>query len=130
MKNHLPVSLQPIVAFAYITGWRTPSEILTLEWRHVDLTAGEVRLDPGTTKNDDGRVFPLTRELRRVLDLDVGSWLWPGVEVSACVVDESLRCMSGCAFDLDESAPSAVGDEQVGAGSTGEQAIQGCDVAS
>ena len=68
VKNHLPVSLQPIVAFAYITGWRTPSEILTLEWRHVDLTAGEVRLDPGTTKNDDGRVFPLTRELRRVLD--------------------------------------------------------------
>jgi integrase len=68
VTHHLPVHLQPIVAFAYITGWRTPSEILPLEWRQVDLTAGEVRLDPGTTKNDDGRGFPLTRELRRVLD--------------------------------------------------------------
>ena len=34
----------------------------------MDLKAGEVRLDPGTTKNDDGRVFPFTMELRRVLD--------------------------------------------------------------
>jgi integrase len=30
--------------------------------------AGEVRLDPGTTKNDDGRVFPFTSALRRVLE--------------------------------------------------------------
>jgi integrase len=67
-KGHLPVSLQPIVAFAYITGWRTPSEILPLEWRHVDMKAGEVRLDPGTTTNDDGRVFPFTRALRRLLE--------------------------------------------------------------
>jgi integrase len=29
---------------------------------------GEVRLDPGTTKNGEGRVFPFTRELRRVLE--------------------------------------------------------------
>ncbi len=68
IKHHLPGSMQPVVDFAYITGWRTPSEILTLEWRLVDLKAGEVRLDPGTTKNDDGRVFPFTRELRRVLE--------------------------------------------------------------
>src|SRR6266849_3071898 len=57
VTHHLPVHLQPVAAFAYITGWRTPSEILPLELRQVDLTAGEVRLDPGTTKNDDGRVF-------------------------------------------------------------------------
>ena len=62
------VNLRGIVAFAYITGWRTPSEILSLEWRQVDLNAGEVRLDPGSTKNGDGRVFPFTRDLRRVLD--------------------------------------------------------------
>ncbi len=68
VKNHLPVHLQPVVDFASITGWRTPSEILTLEWRHVDMKAGEVRLDPGTTKNDDGRVFPFTNALRRVLE--------------------------------------------------------------
>ena len=68
VKNHLPSNLQGIAAFAFITGWRTPSEILPLEWRCVDLNAGEVRLDAGTTKNGEGRVFPFTRELRRVLD--------------------------------------------------------------
>jgi integrase len=68
VKNHLPVHMQAIVEFAYITGWRTPSEILPLEWRQVDMKAGEVRLDAGTTKNGDGRVFPFTTELRRVLD--------------------------------------------------------------
>jgi len=31
------------------------------------MNAGEVRLDAGTTKNGDGRVFPFTSELRRVL---------------------------------------------------------------
>ena len=52
----------------FITGWRTPSEILPLEWRCVDLHAGEVRLEAGSTKNGEARTFPLTRELRRVLD--------------------------------------------------------------
>ena len=51
-----------------ITGWRIPSEIQTLEWRQVDFLAGELRLDPGTTKNDDGRVFPMTGEFRAVLE--------------------------------------------------------------
>jgi len=68
VTHQLPRSMRGITAFAYITGWRTPSEILPLEWRHVDLTAGEIRLDAGTTKNGEARTFPLTRELRRVLD--------------------------------------------------------------
>jgi integrase len=68
VTHQLPVHIRPIVAFAHVTGWRTPSEILPLEWRQVDLKAGEVRLDAGTTKNGDGRVFPLTSELRRVLE--------------------------------------------------------------
>src|SRR5207244_4442665 len=68
VKQHLPVHMQPVVDFAYITGWRTPSEILPLEWRQVDMKAGEVRLDAGTTKNGEGRIFPFTTELRRVLE--------------------------------------------------------------
>jgi integrase len=43
------------------------SEILTLERRHVDLEAGTLRLDPGTTKNRDGRVAYLTSELKAAL---------------------------------------------------------------
>jgi integrase len=46
--RHLPTSMQPVVTFAYVTGWRINSEVLTLQWRQVDLKAGEVRLDPGT----------------------------------------------------------------------------------
>ncbi len=55
---HLPGPVQPVVRFAYLTGWRVPSEVLRLEWRQVDFTAGTVRLEVGTTKNQDGRVFP------------------------------------------------------------------------
>jgi integrase len=68
MTHHLPVHMRAVAEFAYITGWRTPSEILPLEWRQVDMKAGEVRLDAGTTKNGEGRVFPFTTELRRILD--------------------------------------------------------------
>lgn len=53
----LPDDLRPIAQFAYLTGWRE-SEIRTLQWRQVDFGANAVRLDPGTTKNDEGRVFP------------------------------------------------------------------------
>jgi integrase len=68
VKQHLPAHMRPVVEFAHITGWRTPSEILPLEWRQVDMKAGEVRLDAGTTKNGEGRVFPFTTELRRILE--------------------------------------------------------------
>ncbi len=64
----LPADLRSVVTFAYITGWRIASEVFPLEWRHVDFRAGEVRLDAGTTKNGEGRVFPLTDELRALLD--------------------------------------------------------------
>jgi integrase len=40
------------------------SEVLTLERRQVDLEAGTLRLEPGTTKNDDGRVVYLTPEVK------------------------------------------------------------------
>ena len=32
--------------------------MLTLLWKQVDFEAGEVRLEPGTTKNDESRTFP------------------------------------------------------------------------
>jgi integrase len=57
---HLPEGMRPAVTFAFVTGWRINSEVLSIEWRQVDLRVGEVRLDPGTTKNGEGRVFYLT----------------------------------------------------------------------
>ncbi|MCI0423021.1 MAG: site-specific integrase [Acidobacteria bacterium] len=68
IHRHLPAHVKPVATVAYITGWRTLSELLPLEWRQVDFNgAGTLRLDPGTTKNGDGRVFPMTRDLRAVL---------------------------------------------------------------
>lgn len=54
---HLPDAVRPVVQFAYLTGWRK-GEILSLQWRQVDFEGGVVRLDPGTTKNNEGRTFP------------------------------------------------------------------------
>ena len=68
VRAALPAAVQPIVTFAYATGWRIQSEVLPLEWRQVDRDKGEVRLDPGTTKNRAGRVFPFTDELTRLFD--------------------------------------------------------------
>ncbi|HVL68789.1 MAG TPA: site-specific integrase [Vicinamibacterales bacterium] len=65
--SHLPAGMRPVVTFAYVTGWRINSEVLPLRWRQVDLNVGEVRLDPGTTKNREGRVFYLTPELHQLL---------------------------------------------------------------
>jgi len=66
--QRLPQSVRPAATFAYLTGWRIDSEVLSLEWRQVDFHAGEVRLDPGKTKNGEGRTFPMTRELRQLLE--------------------------------------------------------------
>jgi integrase len=67
VRRHLPAPLQAVLAFAIVTGWRIKSEVLPLEWRRVDFDAGTVRLDAGTTKNGEARVFPFTAELRALL---------------------------------------------------------------
>ncbi|HEY7058284.1 MAG TPA: tyrosine-type recombinase/integrase, partial [Vicinamibacterales bacterium] len=59
--------LANVVRFAFATGWRTTSEVLPLEWRHVDWHGRCVRLDAHTTKNDEGRVFPFTVDLEKIL---------------------------------------------------------------
>lgn len=59
--------LANVVRFAYATGWRTASEVLPLEWRNVDWEGRCVRLDPGSTKNGEGRSFPFTTDIEKVL---------------------------------------------------------------
>ena len=51
----------------YLTGWRAPSELLNRQWPHVDFENGWLRLEPGETKNKQGRMFPFTPELRAAL---------------------------------------------------------------
>lgn len=70
VRRHLPGPLQGVATFAYVTGWRVPSEVLTLQWAQVDRRAGTVRLEVGTTKNKRGRVFPYAQipELAAVVE--------------------------------------------------------------
>lgn len=66
----LPDYLQPVAEFCYLTGWRSRSEVLPLTWAQVDFAAGVVRLEPRTTKNDEGRTFPfdVLPALKRLLE--------------------------------------------------------------
>ncbi len=71
VRRRLPEDLRVAVSLAYTLGWRIDSEILSLERRQVDLKAGTIRLDPGQTKNDDGRIAYLTPELKSLLGAQV-----------------------------------------------------------
>jgi integrase len=81
--EELPEPLRPVVRFGAFTGWRK-GEILSLTWSQVDFDAGVIRLEPGTTKNQEGREFPFRvlpplvelleerRELTRALERERG----------------------------------------------------------
>jgi hypothetical protein len=65
--ENLPEYLQPAIETAYITGWRIHDEIFTRQKYHADLKGrGWSRLDPGETKNGEGRNFPSTARLREI----------------------------------------------------------------
>jgi integrase len=66
MLRELPEHLGPVLTFAYNTGCRR-GEILALRWNQVDLAERTVRLNPGETKNDEGRIIPMTDELYETL---------------------------------------------------------------
>jgi integrase len=63
----LPEAIKPVAEVAYITGRRIRSELLTRQWLHVDFEAGWLRLEPGESKNREGRMVPLLPTLRAVL---------------------------------------------------------------
>ena len=55
---------------AYTFGWRK-REVLDLQKHQYNSQDGTLRLDPGTTKNGEGRVVKVTSELRAMLDAQV-----------------------------------------------------------
>jgi integrase len=65
LRDKLPEELRGLVTFAYKSGWRY-SEITDLEWSQVDRKQGIVRLEVGTTKNKEARVFYLDEELKEI----------------------------------------------------------------
>jgi integrase len=54
LRDELPEHLKAPATFAYKIGWRL-SEVCALTWAQVDLKQGIVRLEPGETKNKEGR---------------------------------------------------------------------------
>jgi len=58
--------LRAIFEVGYSFGWRH-GELLGLKVRHVDLAANTLRLDPGTTKNDEGRCVVMTKAVRELM---------------------------------------------------------------
>jgi integrase len=62
-----PEVFADVASFAYVTGWRVPSEVLTLTWDQIDLRNKLLRVDPGTTKAGEGRQFPITSHLNVLL---------------------------------------------------------------
>jgi integrase len=65
LRDAIPHELKGMLTFAYKTGWRV-SEVTGLTWPQVDLKGGIVRLEVGTTKNKEARIFYLDEELMEV----------------------------------------------------------------
>jgi integrase len=66
VNANLPEYLRPVFAVGYYCGMRA-KEILSRKWKHVDLDAGVIRLLPGETKNDEGRVVPMAKPAAEIL---------------------------------------------------------------
>jgi len=70
VRKHLPYDLQVAVTIMWLYGWRR-SEVMSLQLSQVDLEAGILRLEPGTTKNGEGRVVYMTPELELLVSEQV-----------------------------------------------------------
>ncbi len=66
VRARLPEDLRVVVTIIYTFGWRL-SEVMGLRLTDVDLAAGTLRLEPGRTKNREGRVVYLTPELEALM---------------------------------------------------------------
>jgi len=65
LRDAMPEHLRGLVTFGYKVGWRI-GEICSLTWAQVDMTYGIVRLEPGETKNKEGRTVYLDEELKEL----------------------------------------------------------------
>ncbi|WP_394707590.1 tyrosine-type recombinase/integrase [Sedimenticola selenatireducens] len=84
-----PEHLAPVIRYALSTGCRM-GEILNLEWRRVDFERQVAWLEPGTTKNGEGRGIPLNQEALLALRSVRGQHF----------LDRSVTYLSGIKCDL------------------------------
>lgn len=69
LRAALPDHVKVPLIIGYWTGMRA-GEIVMLRWEQIDLERGLLRLEPGTTKNNQGRLIPLVKEVTEAL------WQW------------------------------------------------------
>jgi integrase len=86
LRAVLPDYVKVPLIIGYWTGMRA-GEILTLRWEQLDLERGFLRLEPGTTKNGQGRLIPLVKEASEVL------WRW-----KQQVLDQYPSCRWVCHY--------------------------------
>lgn len=67
IKSLMP-QLQAPIEMAILTGWRTRSELLTRQWKHVDLERGTMWLEVNEAKNTEPRLIALTSQMRAILE--------------------------------------------------------------
>jgi len=70
VAKRLPEDLKAACSVYHVYGWRK-QEVLSRQRHHVDLAAGTLRLDPGETKNGEGRTIFLTPEVKALLAAQV-----------------------------------------------------------
>jgi integrase len=66
LRTVLPEYARSVLVAMYYTGMRI-GEVLAIQWNQVDIDEREIRLEPGTTKNDEARTLPLHGELLEVV---------------------------------------------------------------
>jgi integrase len=68
LRQALPEHVRPLLTLGFYTGMRL-GEIKKMKWSNVNLIEAHIRLDPGTTKNDEPRLIPLISELPEMLKI-------------------------------------------------------------
>ena len=69
LRDALPAEVRLLFIVAYHVGCRR-GELLKISWSQVDLAAKRIRLEPGTTKNKEGRTLPIYGEMVELLQLE------------------------------------------------------------
>ena len=68
LQSALPDYARTVLVAMYYTGMRI-GEVLPIQWDEVDLFEKEIRLEPGTTKNDEARTLPIDGELFQLIQM-------------------------------------------------------------
>jgi integrase len=96
LRNQLPPALRALFVVGYYTGARV-GELRSLHWEQVDLQAGRIVLDPGTTKNREGRTLPVYGEMLEWLRIEraIRDLQFPGSPFVFCRAGVSIKDFRG-----------------------------------